>query len=354
MARKGSGFKRWYKGQMAGAPDGFALSKADRQGLKKQWKGGDRAGAKAAYGDMVSQFQPGGTGGEADPEMTINPLEGMVSDPLSANARNPIYGQVNQNMLDLINRAGGQQFDLSQFGAAPSMRDFGAQGQQVQDSIYNQNKTLIDKNFNERREQLSQELAMKGIPVGSEAHQKEMNRFDDNYNAQLTSARQSAIQAGTQEQQRLYDNAMNARQNQIGEYAMQHGMPLQELGAYGQLFGQQGMESGQQALYGQQEKMLGLGQQYDLEKMQKQFGYDTKLQAQQGKIAASMPRGGGGGGADPMALANLKHSQAKELMQMGQAYDMMNRQNMPDGSQSGKNSATNAAIMGGTAAILGG
>lgn len=364
MARKKKGFKQWYQGQAMGAPEGFALSKKDKQGLKKQWKQGDKKGAKTAYADMVTGYQPAPA---EDPSMGIQPvpafedpakLSDMLADPMKSGARDPIYGQVNENLLGLFGQASQNQskpFDMAQFGPSITADQFQGQAQQVQDSIYDQNKTLIDEDFNERRERMSQELSMKGIPVGSEAHMKEMDRFDKNYQSQLTSARQSAIQAGTQEQQRLYDNAVASRQRQISEALTQRGMPMQEANQYAQYFGQQGQESAQQSLFDQQSKMLGQGQQYDLEKMKTQHGYDQSMAKLQGKIAASMPRGGGGGsGYDPMALANLKHSQAKELLQLGQAHQLIMQQNQPDGSQSGKNSATNAAIAGGTAAILGG
>ena len=59
-----------------------------------------------------------------------------------------------------------------------------------------------------------------------------------------------------------------------------------------------------------------------------------------------MPRGGGGGsGYDPFALANLKHNQNIELMQMGQAFDMM-QQGAPQQGNSKGQQAGNAAAAG--------
>ncbi len=106
------------------------------------------------------------------------------------------------------------QYDFSNAGKMPSADDFGAQRDQVTQALLDRMQPSLDQD----RERLSSSLANQGINLGSQAYSDA--RF--NQDRSTNDARLAAVLAGSQEQQRLFQDAMGIRQQGVGE-AMDQG-----------------------------------------------------------------------------------------------------------------------------------
>lgn len=105
------------------------------------------------------------------------------------------------------------QYDLSGLGAMPSSSDFGAQRDQVTEALMARIQPYIDRD----RAALDNKLANQGLNIGSQAR----NWDEDTFNRGVNDQRLAAVLAGSQEQQRLFEDAMGIRQQGFGEAAQQ-------------------------------------------------------------------------------------------------------------------------------------
>jgi hypothetical protein len=96
-----------------------------------------------------------------------------------------------------IGRLPGQAFDPS------SVPDTG----QIAQTAYDRQLGLLKPEFDEQAKALEVKLSERGIPIGSEVWNDEMNRFERAKGNALTTAAQSADLAALNEQQRLLTNA---------------------------------------------------------------------------------------------------------------------------------------------------
>lgn len=113
----------------------------------------------------------------------------------------------------------------------------------VSDAFYGRESTLLAPMQSQQRESLEQDLADRGIPIGSEAYNDAMGnlergQFDQNqriaYDAVIAGGQESQRQLGME--QALNDQAFNQT---LGAYGMQQSDRGQLLGALQQGFGQQ-------------------------------------------------------------------------------------------------------------------
>ena len=118
-----------------------------------------------------------------------------------------------------------QQFDPNsgRYFGAPN-RDFAGQGNSLEQATFQRGLNRIDPYLQEQRSAMAQRLQNQGLPVGSEAYDQELNRFDRSRGDQLENLALSSVGAGRQEQGRLFgqdlaSQGFNAReaQRQFGE-----------------------------------------------------------------------------------------------------------------------------------------
>ena len=131
-----------------------------------------------------------------------------------------------------------QQFDPNSgaYFQAPN-RDFAGQGASLEQATFQRGLNRIDPYLQEQRSAMAQRLQNQGLPVGSEAYNQELNRFDRSRGDQLENLALSSVGAGRQEQGRLFGqdlasqgfNASEARR-QFGERLGATGFNAQEQG----------------------------------------------------------------------------------------------------------------------------
>lgn len=131
-----------------------------------------------------------------------------------------LLGQINQPLgaySSAADVAGGLNIPLSTNVAGDTQR--------ITDQMYQAGLRQIQPQLTQSREDLIQNLADRGIPLSSEAAQKELNRFEQSQGNQLQDLAFGAIGAGQQEQQRQATLAAGLRGQQLNE-----GVSLANLG----------------------------------------------------------------------------------------------------------------------------
>lgn len=131
--------------------------------------------------------------------MTIDPLTGQptVKQELSQGNKD-VLGGLQGNSVSASNVAGR----LMNGGAFGSLMNPSANGQAApqsnfENAVFQQLTRGFDRDKELERQKTSQRLADRGIGVGNEAYNTEMNRFDDSWNRRYDDARSQAVTQGT-------------------------------------------------------------------------------------------------------------------------------------------------------------
>jgi hypothetical protein len=130
--------------------------------------------------------------------------------------------------------------------------DFSADGQRVANAVYNQATSRLDPQFQQQQGDLDARLAAQGIARGSEAQNREQGNYDRARNDAYNQANYSAIQAGANEQSRLF--GLQLQQGQFHDQAL--GQQFGQNQAYAQFQnaaqGQANQQNANQAAFGNQ------------------------------------------------------------------------------------------------------
>ena len=88
-------------------------------------------------------------------------------------------------------------------GSLPGMEQFRPEMASLEDATYQRGFNRIDPYLQDQQQATSQRLVNSGLPVGSEAYNREMNRFEQSRGDQLENLALSSVGAGRQEHSRL-------------------------------------------------------------------------------------------------------------------------------------------------------
>lgn len=153
---------------------------------------------------------------------TLSPAQQAELD-----ARNKVSGYLSQAGISLAQQlptspllspntpARPTSIDYSGVDAAPTMAQYDQDRQNVQKSVYDQQYSLMAPELEQSRKQLENRLIQTGNPLGSEAYNTELDRYERNKNASLQNLTNSAVAQGYNTQSQLFNNANVARQQQI-------------------------------------------------------------------------------------------------------------------------------------------
>ncbi len=109
------------------------------------------------------------------------------------------------------------KFNFDNLTALPGAGDYGAEAKRVQDAVYNQATSRLDPRMEQEQRQLASTLAAKGVTENSAAYRNAMDQFTRQKTDAYNQATYSGIQAGGQEQSRLFGLSMQGRQQGASE-----------------------------------------------------------------------------------------------------------------------------------------
>lgn len=251
------------------------------------------------------------------------------------------------NMMqgDVMNQMQNNIANGPDFSGIPQLagyEDFADYRKQYEDSVYNNYMSRAEEEFEQRRQDTQQMLANRGIPVGSELFNQQMNNLEREIEGEKQNIRTQAMTGSLGEAQ--FGAALSSEANQLGyNRALDAwGRPMQ---TYGMLQGMQD-PSMLQAQYGNQmEKDLitaNTKAQKQLAKQQHGFNLEQIR-------AGSGGGGGGGGGTDPYAMARFQHELGLERL----AFQNALSQGQNNGKQPPAWAPVAGAAVGGLASGIG-
>ena len=142
----------------------------------------------------------------------------------------------------------------------------------IEQAVFNRELSLLQPQFDRARERLNQDLANRGIPIGSEAHSDALRQLDDAQGAQLGRLADTATITGSQEAGRLFSQALQGQQLGLGR----------EQQAFGQqVSGQQDLTARQAQDFGQQQARSAFGLGQEGQRFQERLGQTGVRQQQQ-------------------------------------------------------------------------
>jgi hypothetical protein len=160
----------------------------------------------------------------------IGRVNDTMNTPFNYNGMQPLTTNVNGQPTSHVNSTPTLQSDIA--GAGPIQRgvgptDLAADGQRVADAVYGQATSRLDPQWKNNQNDFDAKMAAQGIPVGSEAYNRIAQQMSNEKNDAYNQANYSAIQAGGNEQSRLFGMALNqgqfANQAQDQQYTQNAG-----------------------------------------------------------------------------------------------------------------------------------
>jgi hypothetical protein len=143
----------------------------------------------------------------------------------SVNAASGMYSRIRTGNLPGFERQPGQQYqqsiDFSGATALPGNNDFSAERQRVEDALYGRSASRLDDQFSRQQEDMRSQLLNRGLREGTAAYEDQMRDFNQSRTDAYGDLRDRAVAAGGAEQQRLFSQALAARQQGVGEELQQ-------------------------------------------------------------------------------------------------------------------------------------
>jgi hypothetical protein len=110
-----------------------------------------------------------------------------------------------------------------------SATDFSNEVGQAQNAAYNTQTGYLDPQFQQKQSDLTQQLADQGISAGSSAYDRAQGDLGRQETLAYQQAQDAAVQAGNQQQQALFGENLQSRQQGVNEANTQWAQPLNAL-----------------------------------------------------------------------------------------------------------------------------
>ena len=120
--------------------------------------------------------------------------------------------------------------DTSGLQGISAQGDFAGERQRIEDATFNRQKRLMDPGFQQSRERLAQDLANRGLPIGSEASNRALDRMDRSQGQAMADLTDRSVALGGQEFARRQEQQRQLRGQQFGERQAAFGAGQQQAG----------------------------------------------------------------------------------------------------------------------------
>lgn len=208
------------------APDPAEVAKA-QAGANKE------AVQESARVNQINEVSPFGTrtysGDIGSPGRTVT-TSLNATDQATLDQQRQLASQLTGQAQNRAGQITNDKFTLDGISALPT--DFSADRAKVEDALYSRAASRLDPQFQQSSHDLEVKLANQGIPVGSEAWQREMDNFSRAKNDAYAGARNDAIGMGGAEEARSFGMAQAGRQQGISDRLLERQQPMNELAAY--------------------------------------------------------------------------------------------------------------------------
>ena len=193
--------------------------------------------AQQAQANRVTEFTPGGNRffGTVGPEGRFTATPGQAASFVEESPGTAALRTLNERLgVELGNTAGLRVNQLPQdmidFGGLPEIRS-GGDTSDLERSIFESQKGLLDPVFGQSEERLRQRLANQGIGQGNRAFDTEIGNFMRNKGDVYSRLAQSSVAAGRQEDTRQFTQDVTRRRLAADEQLAERGGNLNEIAA---------------------------------------------------------------------------------------------------------------------------
>lgn len=186
---------------------------------------------------------------------------GGVSKVNTANVQAQDLGQSTTSLAktgigiagDILNNNNFSQGFNPVLSARANSGDLLKDRQRIEDEVFNRLTRGVDESKNREREQLSQTLNNRGIPIGSDLYNQQLQEFDKRYNTATLDARAQATAMGGDEWARSFGIGEQTRSNELAEQGTIHNQNIGDVERFSSfpvsVWGAvQGVKQGQQAV----------------------------------------------------------------------------------------------------------
>lgn len=227
------------------------------------------------------------------------------------------------DMIPQLRGMMSQPFNYDGITAAPTAEGFQADRARIEDDLYGRYSKPLEQQFSQQQEGLRQSLADRGIKPGNKIYSQEMNDLAQQHNDARANIRSQAVQAGGQEQQRLFENTNQLRASGINERLGQRAQPLSDLRGLMSAVNPVTMPqfSGMSQVQAMPSDITSLVTQ------DKEFAYNKELAKMGGGGG-----GGGGGGVDPFKMAEFNSQLRRQEAQFAADLAKQNQPKQPGSS----------------------
>lgn len=271
-------------------------------GLGRRGYGQGQHGGRA----FVPQAQRAGAGGAAGNKRRLPGLNKVQDYAIDQrNQADMALGDQANAMLPGVADAFSQPFDFNALPSAPVSGDFNNWRQQQIDSTYEDFNRRFDPQFQQQAEDFEQQMANRGIPMGSELYNREKTRMEQTQSDARQSAMTQAQAIAGQNAGQFFDVGTRARSGALNEGMMARNMPLNE---FNQLYAARSPFDLQNLQYSQQRQL------------------QTQNEQNQRWMMQNQPRGGGGGGGGGAEWQEMGFSSPMEYYAWKQAESRANQQ----------------------------
>lgn len=205
-----------------------------------------------------------------------------------------------QNLLGGAQDMYAKGWDPESAGVAklPGVDDFSAERARVEQAQYDRLAKGLDDRFSRQNEDFQQQMANRGIPMGSQLYEQQKKLLQDAQNSERLDYRNQAVLSGGGEQSRMFGLGAQAHQIGMGDYATKWNAPFQTASGLMGLGSQAWNAARPETVdyFGAANQAGAQGRQagYDEAAQAREFAYQRALQAQAERAARA--RGGSSGG----------------------------------------------------------
>ena len=202
----------------------------------------------------------------------LGSLSGQLTDPRSAQTIRGILPSAQRQIGVGRPQAGQVGVETGGFTGLPELgQDFSADISRLEEASFQGVAQRLAPGFEDQRRRLGQQLADQGIPIGSEAFERELTRQETGQGEILSRAALDAVQAGRQEHGRLAGLEQSQRGQLFGEQFNVRGQEFgQQLASQQQSFQQQFAARGQEEAFRSNQLQDALQKQLSLASLEQQ------------------------------------------------------------------------------------
>lgn len=202
------------------APNPYDLANADTQAQMQAARTNANLNRVDTYTPFGQQTFTNLGGDRWRTDVSLDPAEQQALD---------LRRRISAGLVSQAEDTLGSRYSLDSVPDMPGTGDFSSDRDALTNAVYSRYTRFLDPQMQRGEDALRNRLANQGIQEGSEAYKNSMFDFNANKDLAYGDILDRAVQAGSNEQSRLFGLGLTARQQGISDYNQERYAPLNEI-----------------------------------------------------------------------------------------------------------------------------